>query len=52
MQQCKSVGELISLKASLGDWIAECGVTWIYNAGLSEMPRVYSLVIKHFIYLR
>ncbi|RXN17966.1 zinc finger with KRAB and SCAN domains 3-like protein [Labeo rohita] len=52
MQQCKSVGELISLKASLGDWIAECGVTWIYNAGHSEMPRVYSLVIKHFIYLR
>ncbi|XP_048035991.1 G2/M phase-specific E3 ubiquitin-protein ligase-like [Megalobrama amblycephala] len=52
IKQCKSVGDLISLKASLGDWIAECGVPWIYNAGLPEMPRVYSLVIKHFIYLR
>ncbi|KAK2896375.1 hypothetical protein Q8A67_010863 [Cirrhinus molitorella] len=43
IQQCKSVGDLIALKASLGDWIAECGVPWIYSAGLPEMPRVYSL---------
>ncbi|KAG7317773.1 hypothetical protein KOW79_018808 [Hemibagrus wyckioides] len=52
IHQCTSVSDLISLKANLGDWIADCGVHWIYTAGLSDMLRIYSLVIKHFIYHR
>ncbi|KAF5897348.1 G2/M phase-specific E3 ubiquitin-protein ligase-like, partial [Clarias magur] len=52
ISQCTSVSDLNSLKANLADWIADCGVHWIYTAGLSDMLGIYSLVIKHFIYHR
>ncbi|KAJ4926028.1 hypothetical protein JOQ06_008213 [Pogonophryne albipinna] len=50
--QCKTAEDLSALQQDLGDWISECGVPGIFSATIGEIPKIYSYVVKHYIFLR
>ncbi|XP_034072357.1 uncharacterized protein LOC117546280 isoform X3 [Gymnodraco acuticeps] len=50
--QCKTAEDLSALQQDLGDWISECGIPGIFSATIGEIPKIYSYVVKHYIFLR
>ncbi|KAJ4938700.1 hypothetical protein JOQ06_003309 [Pogonophryne albipinna] len=50
--QCKTAEDLSALQQDLGDWISECVVPGIFSATIGEIPKIYSYVVKHYIFLR
>ncbi|XP_017323374.1 G2/M phase-specific E3 ubiquitin-protein ligase isoform X2 [Ictalurus punctatus] len=51
---CKTAKHLCALQRELGDWICDCGFPGIYgpNIGIQDVPKIYSHVVRHYIYLR
>ncbi|KAF5907322.1 G2/M phase-specific E3 ubiquitin-protein ligase-like, partial [Clarias magur] len=51
---CTTSEHLCALQRELGDWICDCGFPGIYgpNICVQDVPKIYSYVVKHYIYLR
>ncbi|KAK2840752.1 hypothetical protein Q7C36_012331 [Tachysurus vachellii] len=51
---CRTAEQLCDLQRELGDWISDCGFPGIYgpNIGIQDIPKIYSFVVRHYIYLR
>ncbi|XP_024116641.1 uncharacterized protein LOC112138307 isoform X2 [Oryzias melastigma] len=52
IQECKTSADLTSIKQTLGDWIADCGIPQIFSASVDDIPKIYGNVVKHCIFLR
>lgn len=51
---CTTFEHLRALQRELGDWICDCGFPGIYgpNICVQDVPKIYSYIVKHYIYLR
>lgn len=51
---CRTAEHLCALQRELGDWISDCGFPGIYgpNICIQDVPKIYSYVVRHYIYLR
>ncbi|KAM4629236.1 G2/M phase-specific E3 ubiquitin-protein ligase-like [Polymixia lowei] len=52
LQQLQSCTNVKLLSASLCDWVASCGLPGIYSARSTDLPAIYTRLVKHYIYHR
>ncbi|XP_041704940.1 uncharacterized protein LOC121540264 [Coregonus clupeaformis] len=52
LQQAKNCTSIQRLTPNLCEWIAGCGIPDIYSAEIKDMPSIYTLVLRHYIYHR
>ncbi|KAJ8335946.1 hypothetical protein SKAU_G00392880 [Synaphobranchus kaupii] len=49
---CKTEADFWAIKSELGDWLSDCGLSFVYTSSIQDVERIVKGVIKHFAFLR
>ncbi|KAJ8346625.1 hypothetical protein SKAU_G00280260 [Synaphobranchus kaupii] len=52
IQDCKTEEDFWAIKSELGDWLSDCGLSFVYTSGIQDVERIVRGVVKHFAFLR